>query len=77
MEINEQQILSELQEVNRELRRQNSLWHILSVGVIYGIGFFIGSAILATILFGIIGPLFADLPWVQDAYEQGNRLMGR
>lgn len=77
MEINERQILSELQEVNRELRRQNSLWHILSVGVIYGIGFFIGSAIIATILFGILGPLFADIPWVRSAYEEGTSLIGR
>lgn len=77
MELNQPEILAELKEMNRALERQNSLLHMLAVGIIYGIGFFIGSAILATIIFGILGPLFAGVPWVRSAYEQGNSLIGR
>jgi len=40
-------IIGNLEKINRQLVRQNSFGRIFSVGIIYGIGFFIGSAIIA------------------------------
>jgi hypothetical protein len=44
-------------------------------GILYGIGFFVGSAIIATIALGIFGPWFAQIPWVRAAYEAGTALV--
>lgn len=64
-------IVEQLEKVNKELAKQNSVRRIFFVGIIYGVGFFIGSAVLATIALGIFGPYFAQIPWVRHAYEAG------
>lgn len=64
-----------LERLDRHLARQNSLWRMLLVGVIYGIGFFVGSAIIATILLGLFGPWFAQIPWIRAAFETGAALL--
>lgn len=45
------------------------------VGIVYGIGFFVGSAIIATIALGILGPWFGKIPWVHSAFETGVSLL--
>ena len=68
-------IIGQLEEINRQLARQNSLWRMLWVGIIYGIGFFVGSAIIATILLGLLGPWFAQIGWIRTAFEVGYGLI--
>ena len=65
------EIIEQLEIANRHLAKQNSLRQIFFVGIINGIGFFIGSAILATIVLGIFGPYVAHIPWVHDIYKAG------
>lgn len=68
-------IIEHLEILNRQVARQNSLWRMLLVGIIYGIGFFVGSAIIATIAFGILGPWFGQIPWIRNAFETGISLL--
>lgn len=77
MEINEQRdkIIVQLELLNEKMTEQNSAKHFLVKGIIYGIGFFIGSAILATIALGILGPWFGKIGWVKDNYERGTSLV--
>lgn len=68
-------IIKELSEANQQLKKQNSLSRMLWVGVVYGIGFFIGSAIIATIALGVFGPYVGQIPWVQNAFVTGKSLL--
>jgi len=68
-------IIGHLELLNKQVARQNSLWRMLLVGVIYGIGFFVGSAVIATILLGILGPWFAQIGWIRTAFEVGYGLI--
>ena len=70
-----EKIIEHLDMLNRQVARQNSFGRMFFVGIIYGIGFFLGSAILATIALGILGPWFADIPWVRDSFEAGAALV--
>ena len=76
MELNEQRdrIIEELEALNTKMERQNSVRHILVTGIIYGVGFFIGSAILATIALGVLGPWVGQISWIGDNYERGTEL---
>lgn len=65
------EVIKELQEANRHLLKQNSASHIFFTGILQGIGFFIGSAIIATILVGIFAPYVAQIPLVRHLYEAG------
>ena len=53
----EREALQKLDDIHAELKKQHSLGRMFSAGVIYGFGFVIGSAIFATIILGIIGPI--------------------
>ncbi len=66
-------IIEQLEEANRHLARQNSVRHSFFVGVVYGVGFFIGSAILATIMLGLVAPYLKN-GWVGRSYETGATL---
>jgi hypothetical protein len=70
-----QKLIEHLDALNARLARQYSFRHMFASGVLYGIGFVVGSAIIATILLGIFGPYFAQIPWVRAAYEAGTQLM--
>lgn len=65
-------MIDELKALNASVRRQNAVWHIFMTGVIYGLGFFIGSAILATIVFGLLAPEIGKIEWVRETFERGN-----
>ncbi len=73
MELEDQRdkIIEQLEELNLKIERQASVKNILIAGVIYGIGFFIGSAILATIVLGVLGPIAGKIGWVKANYETG------
>jgi hypothetical protein len=69
------EIIKHLTEINEQLTKQNSLGRMFWVGIIYGIGFFVGSAIIATIALGILGPIFGQIPWVHNAFVTGFSLV--
>ncbi len=77
MEIENQRdkIIEQLEALNVKLAKQISIKNILLTGVIYGIGFFIGSAIIATIVLGILGPVFGKIEWVKTNYETGTSIL--
>lgn len=68
------EIVDHLEKINYELHRQNSYRHMLGTGIVYGVGFFIGSAILATIALGLFAPWFSEIPLVRDAFTTGSSL---
>lgn len=69
------EVIVELRAINARLARRNSPAHMLWSGLVYGIGFFIGSAIVATILIGVFGPTLARIPFVSNAFNQGKALL--
>ena len=64
-----------LERLSRQIEKQNSFWHMFIAGVIYGVGFFVGSAIIATIAFGLFGPWFGQFAWIRSAFETGVSLL--
>jgi hypothetical protein len=68
-------IIEQLEQLNAKLEKQGRVRYQLREGIIKGVGFFIGSAILATILLGILGPIFGDIQWVRDTYETGEEIL--
>lgn len=70
-------IIEQLEALNVKLAKQISVKNILFTGVIYGIGFFIGSAIIATIVLGMLGPVFGKIEWVKTNYEVGASILKR
>lgn len=75
MEGQQEQIIAHLETLNRQIARQNSFARMFVVGIVYGIGFFIGSAIIATIALGIFGPWLARIPWIHDTFVTGSALI--
>ena len=77
MNIEEQneEIIRQLKILNSSIKKQNSVMRTVGNGVIYGIGFFIGSAIIATIALGILGPIFGKIAWVGDNFEKGTSIL--
>lgn len=55
-----QQIIDQLQGLNEKLAKQNSWYHIFLMALVYGIGFVIGSSILASILLGFALPTIKE-----------------
>ena len=70
-------IIGQLQMLHKEVAKQNSLSWMFLTGIVYGIGFFIGSAIIATIALGVLGPWIGEIPWVQNAFTTGQHLLGK
>ncbi len=64
-------IVEQLEMLNQKMEQQNSIGYIFSRGIIYGIGFFIGSAVIATIAFGVLSPWVGQIQWVKDNFERG------
>lgn len=75
IEEREEKIIEQLTLLNENISHQNSVKRMLFMGVITGIGFFIGSAILATIVLGLIGPWFGKIEWIHDNYMRGSELV--
>ncbi len=68
-------IIEQLEILNAKMDRQNSVWRILRMGVIHGVGFFVGSAILATIALGVLGPMFGKIEWVKNNFQAGAEIL--
>ena len=77
MEIDNQrdEIIEQLKALNVKLAKQLEIKRIFLTGIIYGIGFFLGSAIIATIALGVFGPTVAKIPWVQENFERGTSIL--
>lgn len=75
LEEQREEIIAELKVLNTVVKRQNSIPRIFLTGIIYGVGFVVGSAVLATIVIGIFGPAIADIPWVHDTFKAGSDLI--
>ena len=69
------EIIEQLKALNIKLARQLEIKRIFLTGIIYGVGFFIGSAIIATIALGVFGPTIAKIPWVQENFERGAAIL--
>lgn len=67
-------IIEELKSLNEKIEEQKSLKRIFLKGVIYGVGFFVGSAILATILLGFLRPWVSQIDWARENFERGSSL---
>ena len=65
-------ILGELRQLNDSITKENSFTRKLVGGMIYGVGFVIGSAIVATILIGLFAPLIGQIGWVRSAFQTGS-----
>ena len=76
MDLEEQRdkIIDQLQLLNVKMKQQNSVGHIFMKGIIYGVGFFIGSVVIATIAFGVLSPWFGKIDWIRDNFERGSSL---
>ncbi len=71
----EDEVVEQLETLNAEVRQQRSFGRIFITGVIYGIGFVVGSTIIATIAIGIFLPFFADIPFIKDNFQRGAELI--
>lgn len=67
-------IIEQLQSLNTQMSEQASVKHTFMKGIIYGVGFFIGSAVIATIAFGILSPWVGKIEWIRDNFERGATL---
>lgn len=67
----ENEIVAELKGIHAEIAGQRSFRHAFVIGVISGIGFFVGSVIIATIALGLFGPFFSNVQWIHQSYEAG------
>lgn len=76
MEIEDERdaMLEQLVILNAKIAQQNSISRIFFTGIVYGIGFFVGSAILATISLGILSPWLAEVDWIRDTFDRGSSL---
>jgi hypothetical protein len=55
-------IVENLEELNESLVSQNSAKSFLVKGMLYGVGFVVGSTILAAILFSALNIVLGDVP---------------
>ena len=69
------EIIEQLKALNVKLSKHLEIKRIFLTGIIYGVGFFIGSAIIATIALGVFGPTVAKIPWVQENFERGASIL--
>lgn len=67
-------LLIQIRALNARLQKRLSYKFIFTQGVVQGIGFFIGSAILATIALGLLGPWLGEIEWIRESFETGAEL---
>lgn len=70
-----EEVLEELQKLNQETAKGHSLRRTFLVGIVYGVGFVVGSVVVATILIGILGPVFLQIPIARDFFENGSQFI--
>ncbi len=52
------EVVSNLEVLNRRIKQQMSVWHVLRNGVIYGMGFIIGSTVVTAVVASIMLQFF-------------------
>jgi hypothetical protein len=67
----ESELIAQVKLLSAQLAQQNSFWQALMRGVFYGVGFVIGSAVLAVLVIGVLLPFVKDIPGVQEAFING------
>ena len=72
MEEQRDKIIDQLEMLNEKMEKQNSIKHIFFTGIIYGIGWFLGSVVIATIAFGVLSPWVSKIGWVHDNFQKGS-----
>jgi hypothetical protein len=65
------ELIRHIDALTVQMEKRNSLWYTLLWGVFYGVGFVIGSVVLATILIGIFLPFVRTIPGIQQAFQSG------
>lgn len=77
MEIQDQRdkIIEQLEALNEKMDRQNSVKRTFFMAILYGVGFFIGSAVIATIALGIFGPMVGKIGWVEENFQRGTEIL--
>ncbi|HUO50070.1 MAG TPA: hypothetical protein VMU25_00645 [Candidatus Paceibacterota bacterium] len=72
---NQTEILEELKKINATFEYQYSFRKMFWTGIVYGVGFFLGSAILAVILLGVFWPYLSSIPWFRNAFQIGHEVL--
>lgn len=67
----QEEVIEQLEKLNEETAKGNSLKQHFVVGIVYGVGFVVGSAIIATALIGLFGPYLIRIPVVHGVFEAG------
>ena len=70
-----EEILAELKTLNAQIANQSAFRHNFSIGILYGIGFVIGSTIFATLGLGLIIPYATNVPWLHDNFVRGSNII--
>jgi hypothetical protein len=70
----EEKVIAELVRLNAQVEAENSWQHTFVRGIIHGIGFFLGSVVIATISLGLLSPWFGKISWIKTSYERGVEL---
>lgn len=71
----QEEVIEQLEKLNEETAKSHSLKRQFLVGVVYGVGFVVGSAIIASILIGLFTPLLSHVPIVQNFFNSGYRML--
>lgn len=75
IDIEREKIIRELELLNEKMERQLSFRRTFGTGIIYGIGFFLGSVIIASVAFGLLAPWVGQIDWIKDNFERGASLV--
>lgn len=65
----QEQVAETLEELNTNMKKQVSIRHMFFIGMIYGVGFIIGSTVVAVVLLHILGVLFGDVPLLENIVD--------
>lgn len=64
------ELICELKSFNETLKRQQTIFYILRTGMLNGIGFVIGTSILAGVIISSLVYLLGDVAFIGQAIDQ-------
>ncbi len=59
-ELQRDHIIHNLEKLNIQVERQASVWHVFRNGIIYGVGFIVGSTVVTAIVVSIVLRFFEN-----------------
>jgi hypothetical protein len=62
-------LIENLEELNKKIELQNSLPRTLVIGIIHGVGFIVGTSILAALFIGTFVKFAGNMPIIEDLIE--------